>query len=119
MDEPRNITVTLEPREDGGLRVYSPDMPGLILSGFEGQKIKDGILPAVATLHVFKLAQEEAAAALAASTARIEAKDALLQQVLDAWESDHEQPMHDAIDAIRAALDAAPPLARTIDDGVE
>lgn len=27
------ITVCMEPREDGGLRVWSDDLPGLILSG--------------------------------------------------------------------------------------
>lgn len=29
----KSITVYLEPREDGGLRVWSDDLPGLILSG--------------------------------------------------------------------------------------
>ena len=29
----RLITIHLEPREDGGLRIYSDDLPGLVLSG--------------------------------------------------------------------------------------
>lgn len=28
----REITIHLEPREDGGLRIWSDDLPGLILS---------------------------------------------------------------------------------------
>jgi hypothetical protein len=46
------ITVTVTDREDGGLRVRSPDVPGLILSGSveDRQRIWDMVGPAVKRL---------------------------------------------------------------------
>jgi hypothetical protein len=44
------VTVTLEDRNDGGLRVFSEDLPGLILSGANKQKVCDRIAPAIRAL---------------------------------------------------------------------
>jgi hypothetical protein len=46
----RHIRVTVDPREDGGVIVYSEDLPGLFLSGQEGTKILAAIEPAVHAL---------------------------------------------------------------------
>jgi len=35
----REITINLAPREDGGIRVWSDDMPGLILSHNDQEKV--------------------------------------------------------------------------------
>jgi hypothetical protein len=48
------VTVTLEDREDGGLRVYSKDLPGLILSGPDKKEICDLIAPAIKGLLEYK-----------------------------------------------------------------
>lgn len=44
------LTVTLEDRADGGLRVYSDDLPGLILSGRDKNAICNAIAPAITAL---------------------------------------------------------------------
>lgn len=44
------VTVTLEDRADGGLRVLSEDLPGLILSGPDKNKVCDSIAPAIKAL---------------------------------------------------------------------
>lgn len=44
------ITVALEDREDGGLRVFSDDLPGLILSGPHRQKVIETIVPAMTAI---------------------------------------------------------------------
>lgn len=41
------ITVTLEDREDGGVRVSSDDLYGLILSGADKQSVVESIAPAI------------------------------------------------------------------------
>lgn len=42
------VTVTLEDRPgDDGLRVYSTDLPGLILSGSDRDAVCDAILPSI------------------------------------------------------------------------
>lgn len=41
------IQITIESREDGGLRVYSDDLPGLILSGAQSEKVIEDISPAL------------------------------------------------------------------------
>lgn len=43
------VAVTIEDREDGGLRVHSDSLPGLILSGKKDQVLK-AIAPAIAAL---------------------------------------------------------------------
>lgn len=48
------VTVTLEDREDGGLRVYSDDLPGLILSGEDREKVASRIVPAIRALFEYK-----------------------------------------------------------------
>ena len=49
------VCVTLEDREDGGLRVSSTDLPGLILSGTDKQAVFNKIAPAITA--IFKAAQ--------------------------------------------------------------
>ena len=44
------VKVTLEDREDGGLRVSSQDMHGLILSGSDASVVMEMIAPAIAAL---------------------------------------------------------------------
>ena len=44
------LTLTLERREDGGLRVYSDDVPGLILSGRNPDKVMATVLDAINAL---------------------------------------------------------------------
>jgi len=46
----RKVTITLEPREDGGLRVYSDDVPGLILSHKNQLAVLYDIVPSLLTL---------------------------------------------------------------------
>jgi len=41
------VSVTLEDREDGGLRVFSADLPGLILSGIDKEAVCSNIAPAI------------------------------------------------------------------------
>src|SRR5580704_15139118 len=48
------VTVTLEDRGDGGLRVYSDDLPGLILSGSNRESVADKIAPAIQALFAHK-----------------------------------------------------------------
>jgi hypothetical protein len=48
------VTVTLEDREDGGLRVYSDDLPGLILSGSDRNRVAAQIVPAIEALFAHK-----------------------------------------------------------------
>jgi hypothetical protein len=45
------FTVTLERRFDGGLRVYSDDLPGFILSGPDPQKVMADVIPAIQVLQ--------------------------------------------------------------------
>lgn len=44
------ITVILEDREDGGLRGYSDDLPGLIMSGRNRNELASRIAPAIKVL---------------------------------------------------------------------
>lgn len=44
------IVVNVEMREDGGLRVWSADVPGLVLSHQDPQKVIDDIKPALETI---------------------------------------------------------------------
>jgi hypothetical protein len=50
MSELTVVTVTLQSREDGGLRVYSDDLPGLILSGSDRGHVVSKIAPAIQVL---------------------------------------------------------------------
>lgn len=47
---PHEITVRLIPREDGGLRICSDDVPGLILSSTDLDEIMLDLLPAAEDL---------------------------------------------------------------------
>ncbi len=44
------ISVTFERREDGGLRVYSDDVPGLVLSGPDPVAVFEDVVPALERL---------------------------------------------------------------------
>ena len=44
------VTVTLEDRSDGGLRVFSEVLPGLILSGPDKRAVAESIAPAIQAL---------------------------------------------------------------------
>ena len=48
------VTVTMEDRGDGGLRVYSDDLPGLILSGADRTAVASKIAPAIQALFEHK-----------------------------------------------------------------
>lgn len=48
------LTVTLLDREDGGLRVFSRDLPGLILSGPDRDAICNAIIPAMKAILTHK-----------------------------------------------------------------
>jgi hypothetical protein len=49
------VTITFEPREDGGIRVYSKDLPGLILSGLDVKAVMADVLTAAKMLQEYKL----------------------------------------------------------------
>lgn len=48
------ITLHIENRPDGGVRVSSSDLPGLVLSGDDREKVFDDIGRAINGLLVFK-----------------------------------------------------------------
>jgi hypothetical protein len=48
------VAVTLEDREDGGLRVHSEVLPGLILSGADKEAVCDSIGPAIKAIFEHK-----------------------------------------------------------------
>lgn len=49
-----NLKIQLERLRDGRLRVCSDDLPGLILSGMDSQKIMNSIVPAIDILLNYK-----------------------------------------------------------------
>lgn len=49
--------VQMTRRPDGGLRVFSPDLPGLILSGKEPAKVMECVWPAITALLDYKEAR--------------------------------------------------------------
>lgn len=51
------VTVTFERRQGGGLRAYSSDVPGLMLSGDDSEAVFEDVIPALETLckHNLKL----------------------------------------------------------------
>jgi hypothetical protein len=48
------ITIHLAPRDDGGIRIWSDDVPGLILSGPDALTVISDIGPALKALLEFK-----------------------------------------------------------------
>jgi len=44
------ITIHLQRRPDGGLRAWSDDMPGLVLSHRDPERVLEDIIPAVETI---------------------------------------------------------------------
>ncbi len=49
----RTITITLEPREDGGIRIYSDALPGLILSHSDPHKAMEALGPSLQMLTAY------------------------------------------------------------------
>lgn len=47
---PKVIRISLERRADGGLRVWSEDVRGLVLSHSDPKKVIEDVLPALDTL---------------------------------------------------------------------
>jgi len=50
----QKIEITLERRDDGGLRIYSDDVPGLILSGRHPDRVMGTILDALNALKAWE-----------------------------------------------------------------
>jgi len=50
MDYPIIVSVELIDRNDGGLDVRSGDLPGLIISGVDREKVRAAIVPAIRAL---------------------------------------------------------------------
>lgn len=50
MSEPKRVSLSLEFRPDGGLRVYSDNVPGLILSGVDPDAVMSDVLPVLREL---------------------------------------------------------------------
>lgn len=46
-----STSIRIAARPDGGLRVWSDDMPGLILSGPNPSKVMANVLPAIAAIR--------------------------------------------------------------------
>jgi hypothetical protein len=49
-DDNIKITIHLQRRPDGGLRAWSDDMPGLVLSHRDPERVLEDIIPAVETI---------------------------------------------------------------------
>lgn len=47
------VSIVLEDRPDGGLRVYSDDVSGLVLSGADPDEVMSDILPAIRVLRTY------------------------------------------------------------------
>ena len=54
MSELTIVAVQIEDREDGGLRVYSEDLPNLILSGRDKETVVSNIVPAIEAIFRHK-----------------------------------------------------------------
>lgn len=50
----QEIKIVIGPREDGGVRIWSDDMPGLILSGSDPLKVMSDIGPAIKALIEYR-----------------------------------------------------------------
>lgn len=55
----RNISIKIEPRPDGGIRVWSPQVRGLILSGADPVKVMGCIWPALAAIEEHRQSNAE------------------------------------------------------------
>lgn len=55
----RVVAIKLQRREDGGLRIYSDQIPGLILSGNDPRKVMADLWPALEGLNVHALSLGE------------------------------------------------------------
>lgn len=67
----REISITIAPREDGGLRVWSDDLPGLVLSHSDQELVLKDLGSAVMAIltHHTVAAREAAIEAAKAETA--------------------------------------------------
>lgn len=50
----QTVTLRIAPREDGGVRIYSDDLPGLILSGPDREKVFGDLGAAIYWLLEYK-----------------------------------------------------------------
>ena len=50
----KKMTIVLEPREDGGLRVWSDDLPGLVLSGSDQEAVLSDLDIAIIELQRYR-----------------------------------------------------------------
>ena len=57
MADDNAIEITLLPRDDGGLRIYSTSHPGLILSGADPAQVLSMVWPALNALKDFNAAK--------------------------------------------------------------
>lgn len=51
-------SIHIAARSDGGLRVWSDDMPGLVLSGSNPDKVMASILPAISAIRAHQQTRE-------------------------------------------------------------
>ena len=54
-DQVVKVTVTIEAREDGGLYIYSNDLPGFVLSHLDAHAVLSDIEPALSVFLSHKL----------------------------------------------------------------
>lgn len=50
----KELTLKLLPREDGGIRIWCEEVPGLILSGSDPQKVMSDVIPALNVLAEYE-----------------------------------------------------------------
>lgn len=55
----REIAIKIAPRGDGGIHIWSDDMPGLVLSGADPVKVMGDLWPAIKVLSEYKRKQEQ------------------------------------------------------------
>jgi hypothetical protein len=55
----REIAIKMAPREDGGLRIWSDDLPGLILSSFSQELVLREVGEAIIQLRRYQMAKEQ------------------------------------------------------------
>ncbi len=82
------ICIVTEDRDDGGLRIHSPDVPGLHLSGANRDAVMRDVIPAIK--HLFK------------ANNGVDVEVSPIQPSLDELFRDVQtDPMHDVIAAIQ------------------
>ncbi len=89
------VTVTFERREDGGLRAYSEDAPGLHLSGPDPELVFRDVIPALETLFEHNESLFVRFGPVTAARASLEA-DGLLPMKEDREEREYVAPLEAA-----------------------